>query len=44
VTRKALAYKYLMENREPKIGKDSLIAGTTTSKKIGCPYTLKGAP
>jgi len=36
VTRKALAYKYLMENRKPIIGRDCLLAGTTTSKKIGC--------
>ncbi|HOO73165.1 MAG TPA: pyruvate formate lyase family protein [Spirochaetota bacterium] len=36
VLRKAHAYRYLMENREPIIGRDSLIAGTTTSKEIGC--------
>src|SRR5664280_148174 len=43
VTRKALAYKYLMENREPKIGEGSLIAGTTTSKKVGCPLYPEGS-
>ena len=43
MTRKALAYKYLMENREPKIGEDSLIAGTTTSKKVGCPLYPEGS-
>ncbi len=36
VTRKALAYKYLMENRKPIIGRDCLLAGTTTGKEIGC--------
>lgn len=43
VMRKALAYKYLMENRKPIIGDDSLIAGTTTSKKIGCPLYPEGS-
>ncbi|MBU1672254.1 MAG: formate acetyltransferase [Actinobacteria bacterium] len=34
-TRQALAFKYLMENREPFIRKDDLVAGTTTTKEIG---------
>ncbi len=33
--RQAQAYKYLMENREPIIREDDLIAGTTTTKEIG---------
>jgi len=41
VTRKALAYKYLMENREPKIGEDSLLAGTTPAKRSAVLYILK---
>jgi len=32
-----------MENREPKIGEGSLIAGTTTSKKVGCPLYPEGS-
>ncbi len=36
VLRKAKAYRYLMENRQPMITDDYLIAGTTTSKEIGC--------
>ncbi len=36
ITRKALSYKYLMENRSPIIAGDCLIAGTTTSREIGC--------
>ncbi|HNV47882.1 MAG TPA: pyruvate formate lyase family protein [Spirochaetota bacterium] len=43
VLRKAHAYKYLMENREAIIGEDSLIAGTTTSKRIGCPVYPDGS-
>jgi len=43
VLRKARAYKYMMERREPIIGEDSLIAGTTTSKKIGCPVYPDGS-
>ena len=35
VLRKAHAYKYLMENRQPLIRKNDLIAGTTTIKNIG---------
>ncbi len=35
VLRKAHAYKYLMENRQPLIRKNDLIAGTTTTKNIG---------
>ena len=33
--RQAHAFKYLMENRAPRIRKNDLIAGTTTSKEIG---------
>ncbi len=36
VTRKALSYKYLMENRAPVIAGDCLLAGTTTSREVGC--------
>jgi formate C-acetyltransferase len=36
VLRKAHAYKYLMENRKPIIAEDSLLAGTTTSRQVGC--------
>jgi formate C-acetyltransferase len=36
VLRNAHAYKYLMENRKPIIAEDSLIAGTTTSRQVGC--------
>ena len=36
ITRKALSYKYLMENRSPIIARDCLVAGTTTSREIGC--------
>lgn len=43
VMRKALAYKYLMENRKPIISENSLIAGTTTSKKVGCPLYPEGS-
>jgi len=43
VMRKSLAYKYLMANRKPIIGDDSLIAGTTTSKRIGCPLYPEGS-
>jgi formate C-acetyltransferase len=43
VLRKAYAYKYMMANRRPLIGEDSLIAGTTTSKKIGCPVYPDGS-
>ncbi len=35
--RNAYAYKYMMENKKPLIQKDSLLAGTTPSKPIGCP-------
>ena len=35
ITRKALAYKYLMENKKPIIRENDLIAGTTTTKDIG---------
>jgi len=35
VLRRALAYKYVMENRLPIIHPDDLIAGTTTSKETG---------
>ncbi len=34
--RKAHAYKYLMENRRPIIAENSLLAGTTTSRPVGC--------
>lgn len=43
VMRKAQAYKYLMENRKPIIGENSLIAGTTTSKRVGCPLYPEGS-
>ncbi|MBS3758460.1 MAG: formate acetyltransferase [Desulfobacterales bacterium] len=33
--RQGYAFKYLMENREPIIRKNDLIAGTTTTKEIG---------
>jgi len=33
--RQAHAFKHLMENRQPIIRKDDLIAGTTTTKEIG---------
>jgi pyruvate formate-lyase/glycerol dehydratase family glycyl radical enzyme len=37
--RRAHAFRYIMENRTPLIGKDDLIAGTTTSKAVGAlPY------
>jgi formate C-acetyltransferase len=36
VLRKANAYKYLMENRRPIIAGDCLIAGTSTSRPVGC--------
>ncbi len=36
ITRKALSYKYLMENRAPIIARDYLIAGTTSSREVGC--------
>jgi len=35
VTRKALAYRHLMEHKKPIIRKNDLIAGTTTTKEIG---------
>ncbi|MEW5735379.1 MAG: pyruvate formate lyase family protein [Thermodesulfobacteriota bacterium] len=35
VTRKALSYKYILENKKPLIAKDCLVAGTTTTKDIG---------
>ncbi len=43
VLRKALAYRHLMEKKEPLIGEDSLIAGTTTSRRIGCPVYPDGS-
>lgn len=43
VLRNALAYKYMMENRKPLINEDSLLAGTTTSKPIGCPIYPDGS-
>ena len=43
VIRKALAYKYLMENRKPVIAPDSLIAGSTTSKQVGCVVYPEGS-
>ncbi|MCP4115613.1 MAG: formate acetyltransferase [Desulfobacteraceae bacterium] len=33
--RQALAFKYLMENRKPIIRENDLLAGTTTSKRVG---------
>ena len=36
ITRKALSYKYLMENRSPIIAGDYLLAGTTTGREVGC--------
>ncbi len=36
ITRKALSYKHLMENRLPIIAGDYLLAGTTTSREVGC--------
>ncbi|MEW6443635.1 MAG: pyruvate formate lyase family protein [bacterium] len=36
VLRQGHAFKHLMENREPVIRQDSLLAGTTTAKDIGC--------
>ncbi|MCP4722850.1 MAG: formate acetyltransferase, partial [Desulfobacteraceae bacterium] len=33
--RQALAFKHLMENKEPVIRKDDLLAGTTSSKTVG---------
>ena len=36
VLRKAGAYKYLMENRKPVISENYIIAGSTTSRDIGC--------
>jgi len=35
ITRKALAFKYLLENKKPIIHDNDLIAGTTTTKEIG---------
>lgn len=35
VLRKALSYKYIMENRRPIIRANDLIAGTTTTKETG---------
>ena len=35
--RQGYAFKYLMENKKPIIRKNSLIAGTTTTKEIGVP-------
>ncbi|HPQ52801.1 MAG TPA: pyruvate formate lyase family protein, partial [Spirochaetota bacterium] len=34
--RKAGAYRYLMEHRKPLITNDYIIAGSTTSREIGC--------
>ena len=35
--RQGLAFKYLMENKKPIIRKNSLLAGTNTTKEIGVP-------
>ena len=35
--RQGKAFRYLMENRKPIIRENSLVAGTTTTKKIGVP-------
>ena len=35
--RQGKAFRYLMENRKPIIRENSLLAGTTTTKKIGVP-------
>nr|MBP6290138.1 pyruvate formate lyase family protein [Spirochaetota bacterium] len=43
IVRNALAYKYMMENRKPLINDESLLAGTTTSKPIGCPIYPDGS-
>ncbi|HQQ50636.1 MAG TPA: pyruvate formate lyase family protein [Spirochaetota bacterium] len=43
IVRNALAYKYMMENRKSIINTDSLLAGTTTSKPIGCPVYPDGS-
>ncbi len=43
ITRKALAYKYLMEKREPIIAPGSLIAGSTTSRLVGCVVYPEGS-
>ncbi len=43
VLRKAHAYKYLMENRKPIIAGDSLLAGTTTSREVGCVVYPEGS-
>jgi len=40
--RQAEAFKYMMEHKKPIIREDSLIAGTTTSKKIGVPLYPDG--
>ncbi|MCX7679771.1 MAG: formate acetyltransferase [Spirochaetes bacterium] len=37
VLRNAKAFNFLMKNKKPIIQKESLLAGTTTSKPIGCP-------
>ncbi len=43
VLRKAHSFRYLMENRKPIIGEQSLLAGTTTSKPVGCPVYPEGS-
>lgn len=35
--RQGLAFKYLMENKKPIIRKNSLLAGTNTTKEVGVP-------
>ncbi|TAL35410.1 MAG: formate acetyltransferase [Spirochaetes bacterium] len=43
ILRKAHAYKHLMEHKEPIIAEDSLLAGTTTSKQVGCVVYPEGS-
>lgn len=40
--RQGKALRYLMENRKPIIHKDNLLAGTTTTKRIGVPIYPDG--
>jgi len=42
MTRKALAFKHLLENKQPLIRENDLIAGTTTTKDIGIPMYPEG--
>ncbi|MBN1532721.1 MAG: formate acetyltransferase [Spirochaetes bacterium] len=43
ILRKGEAYKYFMEQRRPIVAEGSLLAGTTTSRQVGCVVYPEGS-